>query len=271
MIVAVIPVRGRLPLIPHTIKQASKVADKVICITSKAYEKEYCVGATEVSTINTNVPLGKKWNAGFNMARQYDPDHVLFVGSSDWVSENWIKVMLPYSEHYDIVGVHSFNLLHLDYEVIVRNKTGAIETKKKRRAHIMERARSKAGAHSVEVEFKGMRLGLWGGYENRRRGEPIGIGRVLNRDFLKRIDYKPFDDSQKNGLDYNMINLTQSYKAVNSKFIKCLSISTNLWGNLHEFGDEIKDNGFIDKWFPDANKLTEWTEVKLINLENGMR
>jgi len=259
MTVAIIPVKGRLPLLPHTIEQALKVVDKVICITSKGYEKEYCVGA-EVSNMNTNVTLGKKWNAGFDMARAYDPDHVLFIGSSDWVSENWMEEMLPYSKDYELVGVRGFNLLHLDYEVMLDKKT-------------LERKRSKAGPHSVPVKFRGARLGYWPGYHNDREGEPAGIGRVLSRRFLKRIDYKPFADNQKSNMDNHMFNLAKSYKTINSKAIKCLSISTNLWGNHHSFedSDEIQDNGFIDKWFPDARRLMEWEEVKLINLEHGMR
>jgi len=272
MTVAIIPVKGRLPLLPHTIEQALKVVDEVICITSKAYEKEYCIGA-EATNMGQGFKLGEKWNVGFEAARKYDPDHVLFIGSSDWVSENWVDVMLPYSEDYEVVGVQGFNLLHLDYEIPIRNAAGEIEMNEKFRRRIKEKRRCKAGVHAVEVKFKGARVGLWSGYEGRRKGEPVGIGRVLNRDFLKRIDYKPFADNQKSNMDYHMFNLAKSYKTINSKAIKCLSISTNLWGNHHSFedSDEIQDNGFIDKWFPDAHKLMEWEEIKLINLEHGMR
>ena len=78
-------------------------------------------------------------------------------------------------------------------------------------------------------------------------------------------------------MDYDMFNLTQNYKIIDTPDIKpdikCLSVSTNLWSNKHNFNEStvIKNDGFLDKWFPDAYKLMEWTEVKLMNFENGMR
>jgi len=258
MTIAIIPVKGRTQLVPHTIAQALKVVDKVICVVSRWNKNTDFSGATEVLNVKAHVRLGAKWNAGFEAARKYDPDHVLFIGSSDWVSENWMDVMLPHTEDCDIVGVESFNLLHLEYKVM----HGEVELRHKR-AH--------SGHHKVDVKFDEMSLGLWGGYTNSRRGEPIGIGRVLNREFLKRIDYKPFDDDKKNGMDLNMFNLAKSYKVVPYDDIKCLSISTNLWSNFHKFDDAEAVNGnFLDKWFPDAYRLTEWNEVELLNKDSGL-
>ena len=273
MTVAVIPIKGRLPLVPHTIKQALKVVDKVICILAHGPEEYDLPRVSEVVRVRRSAPLGERWNAGFEAAKHYDPDHVLYIGSSDWVSENWIEVMISHSENYEMVGVPGVNMLHLDYEVVIRDEDGNIETNNDLRRYIMKRRRSKAGHHTVEVEFKSMGLGRWDGYKDERKIEPIGLGRVLNRDFLKRIDYKPFKDKSRGGMDYEMFNLTQNYKIINTPDIKCLSVSTNLWSNKHSFSEStaIKNDGFLDKWFPDAYKLMEWTEVKLINYENGMR
>jgi len=253
--VAVIPVRGRMQLIPYTIKQALKVVDRVICVTSRPEERKYCTGAETADLKNS--PLGKVWNLGFELARAYDPDYILFIGSSDWVSENWMDVMTKYDA--EIVGVKGFHLLHLDYKILITDK----EELRKKKAH--------SGVYSVPVEFLGMETGYWSGYTNFRKGEPIGIGRVLNRDFLKRIGYKPFDDYAQRGMDFNMINLSKDYKVVDED-IQCLSVSTNLWDNLHDFiGDKINP-GFLIEWFPMARELTEWTKANLTNYElrNGM-
>ena len=256
MKIAVIPIWGRLPLVPHTIKQALRVVDKVIVVASRGAEKYDVTGASESVRVPRNAMLGEKWNAGFYAAKKYDPDQILFIGSSDWVSDNWMDVMLPYSEDYDIVGVSGFHLLHLDYDIL--NKVSELKIKA-----------ALSGTHTVDVKYRGMSLRLWGGYDNDRKGQSIGIGRVLNRRFLKRIDYKPFGDLSRQGMDWNMFNLAESHKVVNDDNIKCLSISTSLWTNLHEFdeGGVIKDENFLDKWFPDTRNLTGWTEAELSNTE----
>jgi hypothetical protein len=261
MIVAVIPVKGRLPLIPHTIKQALKVVDKVVCVCDHAWEKPFCVGAE--TTVIRRVPLGKKWNAGFNFARQFDPDFILYIGSSDWVSENWMEVMLPYAENCELVGVPIFHLLHLYYDVEEKDP------------YILKKLRCKGGIHEMLVSFRDWAAGEWGGYWDERKHEPIGIGRVLNRDYLKRVDYKPFDDTQSKSMDYQQFTKAKNYMLIERDDIRCLSISTNLWNNYHEFTRDadvlIEPGAFIDEWFPMARELTKWRKVKLINIENGMR
>jgi hypothetical protein len=256
MTVAVIPVKGRHPLVHHTIAQALKVVDKVICITDSGAEAFHLPGASDVVHVRRTTKLGKKWNTGFQVAKAYDPDHILFIGSSDWVSDNWMDYMLPSTESSDIVGVKSFNLLHLDYDVL-----DDIEPLTKKKRH--------SGSHSVTVKYNGLRLGLWPGYDNFRRGEPIGIGRVLNRDFLRRIDYKPFDDDKNKHMDRHMFELCKSYTIAPYEDIRCLSISTSLWDNMHVWHDdyEIDEPDFLSKWFPDAYQLTEWKNIKLLNTE----
>jgi hypothetical protein len=261
MIIAIIPVRGRLPLIKHTIAQALKVVDKVICVTDFGSERKYCVGADAI-TINHAI-LGKKWNYGFEYARQFDPDFVLYIGSSDWVSDNWVDVMLPYAEKYELVGVPDFNLLHLDYEVLEKD----VVRLKWMRAH--------SGIKDVAVKFKRIQVGHWTGYWEERKHEPIGIGRIINRDYLKRVDYKPFDDNFRKSMDYLMFSKAKSYKLVKRDDIKCLSISSNLWGNFHTFEtdahERLKAEPFLERWFPDYEKLTTWENINLLHTENGLK
>lgn len=259
MIIAIIPVLGRLPLVQHTIARALKIVDTVITVVSEVWMKDYCEGSYPI-WIRRRAPLGEKWNFGFKIAKQFDPDHVLFIGSSDWVTENWVTELLPHTEHNDIVGVKGYHLLHMDYEICYHNKK------------LLNKYRAKDGAYDIPVKFQGMKVGYWGGYRNERRGEPIGLGRILNRDFLKRIDYKPFNDEKWTGMDFNMFNLAQNVKTINSKSIKNLSISTNLWGNLHKFEHckPIKDEEFLNIWFPGAYQLMKWDNIKLTNKELGV-
>ena len=41
-----------------------------------------------------NLPLGFKWQRGMDIAREFDPDAILMLGSSDWVSDNWCEIMM---------------------------------------------------------------------------------------------------------------------------------------------------------------------------------
>jgi len=261
MKVAVIPVRGRLPLLRHTIKQALKVTDKVVCICDHAYEIPFCEGA--VCTVLSRVPLGRKWNAGFQFARQFDPDYVLYIGSSDWVSDNWVDTLLPYAEQYEIVGVPKFHLLHLHYDVIF----DSIEK--------LEYFRRRSGPHEVQVEFNNWQAGKWGGYGGERHDEPIGIGRILNRDYLKRVDFKPFDDKARKSMDYQQFMKAKSACLVDRDDIRCLSLSTNLWSNFHNFERDATERLDVETlaggWFPEAFELTKWKNIKLLSREDGMR
>lgn len=252
MTIAVIPVKGRIPLLPYTINQALKVVDKVICITSEKYEWDYCRGA-EVTHIRRTAPLGEKWNLGFFLAGHYDPDYVLFIGSSDWVSENWMAEMTKFDA--EIVGVRGFDLLHLNY------MTPEIDEL------TLERMCSKDTLHEVEVTLLGHKIRHWPGYTGERKGEPIGIGRVLNRDFLKKVGFKPFNDRMNHSMDYTMYKKADEVKLVEIKS-RNLSISTTLWGNLHKFeGTEPLGKEVIARYFPYYKELTNWRKVKLTSRE----
>lgn len=221
-IVAVIPVHGRLPLLKLTIKrlyERNKVM-KVICIGSEA-ERATCEAVGAEFIVHDNNPLGKKWNAGFMAAKKYSPDGCLFVGSSDWISDNWLDYISIYMRDYDLVGKPDFNLL--DYGHI------------KRACH-------------------------WAGYNDfRRANEPIGIGRVLSRRILDAIGWKPMDDKLESSLDWSMYNkIIQSggkIKLLNTTQIQSLSLSTHSWINKHKFEDHWK--GKMPSKKIDVNKLIE--------------
>lgn len=208
--VAVIPVKGRLPLLKYTIQRLynKNGVHKVICVGDTLDEKTVCeYNGAEFVTF-PNDPLGKKWNRGFQAAKAHDPDAVLFVGSSDWVSDNWLNYIQPYIEAgADLVGKPDFYLLDIS-----------------------------------DI----LRFCHWTGYDQvERMKEPIGIGRVLSRKILDRMDWKPIADDLNNSIDYSMykriLALDGKCELLKTKDIQSLSISTNRWPNKHKFNDHYSN------------------------------
>ena len=202
-IIAVIPVHGRNILLKYTIKRLyNNGLYKVICVGNSKTDKKTVMECGAEWVQHENDPLGKKWNTGFKYAEKYEPDGILFVGSSDWIDYHWIQYAENYLDDYGMIGKKDY------YMADITNGT--------------------------------LRLCHWLGYNDNRKNEPIGIGRLLNKEFLKSINYKPFDDNKNSSMDYMMYN-----KCVNNNFkIKMieddycfLSLSCDLWTNKHIFND----------------------------------
>lgn len=227
-VAAAIPVYGRHKLVKHTIQRLLNKCgvDHVVCVGGKD-DMETCKDAGAEFIVHTNYPLGLKWNRAFQACKDYDA--VLFVGSSDWVSDDWVKTMLPYLETNYMVG--------------------------------------KLGCHLLDIAHPGFyRLVYWPGYEKgtrqrepRRWREPIGIGRVLSREFLQKIAWKPFNDSQDASLDWVMFDKANGRVAISEDDVHSLSISTNRWPNKHKFnqhwGGQLPSKrmniSFCDEHFPE--------------------
>jgi hypothetical protein len=230
-VVAVIPVKGRWPLLKHTIERLYKKngVHKVVCVGDPE-EKKFCESLGAEYVIHRNKPLGAKWNTGFVAAKKYSPHACLFVGSSDWLSDNWLSEMGPHIKQHDLVGT--------------------------------------AGCFFLDIGDT-FRLVEWPGYKGHREGESIGIGRLISKQVLDKLQWKPFDDHLDSSLDFSMIKRCnqvggKSHLVVNSS-IKSLSISTNQWGNKHKFEDhwsgELRSrkifevDQFIESNFPEAKQV----------------
>jgi hypothetical protein len=200
MIYAPIPIYGRFSLVRLTMERLIKQGVTPIGIGNEPQAKQICKELEVEYIEHANNPLGAKWNAGFKACNKPDCESVLFVGSSDWISNSYLKLVKKHLNKYDIIGV--------------------------------------AGCHFVDVA-ESKRLVYWSGYpEGLRHNEPIGIGRVLSIEFLKRINFKPFDSNLNAGLDWSMYLKAKNVGLLpNTKTIQCLSISTNKWGNKHKFED----------------------------------
>lgn len=200
--VACVPVFGRLPLIKHTIQRLIKKnhVDHVICVGGYD-ERETCEKAGAHFITQHNKPLGRKWNNAFEEAKQFNPDACLFVGSSDFVSDKWVHVLSKNIEKHDLVGL--------------------------------------PGCYFVDISAQGYRLCYWPGYEGKRNGESIGIGRMISSRLLEKISWKPFDDRIDNSLDFSMYQkvLSKNRLLVRTNEIFALSISTDKWVNKHRFNE----------------------------------
>lgn len=232
-VVAVIPVHGRLPLLKLTI---SRLLNKnnvglVVCVGETKEEEEACKQSGAIFVKHPNKPLGAKWNAGFLEAKRHSPAACLFVGSSDWVSDNWLPTLMPMMEKFDMVGT--------------------------------------PGCSFLDVSKSGFKAMDWLGYIGERRIESIGIGRLLSKRILDRIGWRPFDNRLDNSLDSQMQKIVKKRMgriAVVGKLpIKSLSISTDLWANKHKFDDHVSGRlpskkiedvtGFLQTYFPEGLEL----------------
>lgn len=232
-VVAVIPVHGRLPLLKHTVERLYKKngVHKVICVGHGHLERKLVESLGAVWVQHSNKPLGKKWNAGFIEARKYSPEACLFVGSSDWLSDNWLPENMPLLNNFDMVGT--------------------------------------AGCYFMHVGISDFKVCYWPGYVNSRRGESIGIGRLLSSKVLDMMHWQPFNDELDRSLDNSMqqrvTGLAGKIQLIDNSKIKSLSISTDRWINKHRFFDHYNNilpservdnpNQFVNENFPEAKLI----------------
>jgi len=204
-VVVPIPVLGRFPLLRLTIKrlyEKNKVF-KVILIGDELETKQIADEMDCEYVLSANKPLGFKWNNGFKAAKKYNPDAVLFAGSSDWISDDYIQIASQYLDRFDMIG--------------------------------------KNGCHFIDKSKGAMRLVWWAGYDPRQRNETIGIGRLLSGRILNKFNYMPFNNAFDHSLDYSMnLNIIRNkgkIKILEPNQGSLLSISTDKWGNKHNFNE----------------------------------
>jgi len=230
IITAPIPVFGRFPLLRLTISRLKRQGVTPIIL---GHEKEANEIAKEFDCEFISIdndPLGNKWNTGFKASRNYNADAVIFMGSSDWCSDGYIQRCKEHSKDFGMIG--------------------------------------QLGCHFVDVSDQ-LRLVHWKGYKDSfRKNEPIGIGRFLNKQFLDRINWTPFNPQLNSGLDWSMwIKAVKTNQDIGilecDKSVQLLSISTDKWVNKHKFKDhwdgvlrsEKLNAEILDKEFAEIKEL----------------
>lgn len=205
-VIAALAVHGRLPLLEYTIRRLYEKNGcyKVVCAGDGPEERALCESLGAVWVHARNKPLGNKWNQAFQKAQDFSPDAIVFVGSSDFISDNWFSVMRPYVQTHGFAGVPGCYLADLG---------------------------------------NGIRACDWtcgyAGYRADRADECIGIGRMLSRRLLDAIEWTPFESLFDNSLDRSMKDRSKlkGYHdfMVKDDQLKALSLSTSLWPNKHKF------------------------------------
>jgi|GEM_PF-2181948 len=113
-----------------------------------------------------NSPLGAKWNRGMEAVRACGADAMVVVGSDDLLNA-------------ELFAIYARRLTQGDLFVGL--------------------------ADSYFWDLASRRLALWHGYPPPRRGEPIGLGRLIHRDLLAEMDWQPWEDGLERGLDRSMM------------------------------------------------------------------
>jgi len=230
IVTAPIPVFGRFPLVRLTISRLKRQGVTPIIL---GHEREAMDIAKQMDVEFISIdndPLGYKWNKGFQASKNYNADAVMFMGSSDWCSDDYVDSVRLHLNDFGMLGM--------------------------------------LGCHFADVADE-IRLVHWKGYKDSIRvNEPIGIGRVLRADFLQKIQWSPFDQRLSSGLDWSMwlkaIKTNQEIGILpDNGQIKLLSISTNKWSNKHKFTDhwtgslksERCDISLIENGFSELKQL----------------
>ena len=235
MIVAPVPILGRKALFPWTCHRLILNGIIPLCIVESNKERLLCESyGWHVKQVK-HMPLGSKWNIGFEWAWAFDPEAVLYVGSGDWVSDDWIDTLLPYLDDFDMVGSKGMHFLHRIYKPV---------------------------PYARSLSYFEQKLGYWPGYTGDREGESAGGGRLLSAEILRKMKWRPFRDENYRNMDYNML-YSVIHKGGRVKTVdgpKGLSVSTDLWGNMHDFDRDIEDrienvDKFLTKYFPEGLEL----------------
>lgn len=119
-----------------------------------------------------NLPLSNKCNARMEMCRHLDIDGVITCGSDDLISQSYIDYILIKSVDYNLIN--PLDIYYYDTE-------------------------SKQCAYSK-------------GYQNERKGEPLGVGRYYRRDLLDILNWKTITGNWSGSLDRHTQNYLRMYK-----------------------------------------------------------
>jgi hypothetical protein len=97
----------------------------------------------------------------------------------------------------------------------------------------------------IDIKYNQVRMCRWEGYSGARQDEPIGIGRLVSKRILDKMNWTPFDPDKNNSMDFMMykkcLELGGKVKMVKDDTLIPLSISCDAWSNMHKFEDHWED------------------------------
>lgn len=113
-----------------------------------------------------NSPLGAKWNGGMDAVRASGADAMIVVGSDDLLNTELFAVYARLlADGYVFAGL----------------------------------------CDTYFWDLSTRHLALWRGYSGGRKGEPMGLGRLIHRDLLDKMDWQPWDGTLEKALDFSMM------------------------------------------------------------------
>ena len=123
--VCVMPVHGRPEITIDSARRLSLQTEEVIVLmvgdeTNKDTAKEAKAEFLEMP----NRPVWKKIQEGFREAKQFNPDGVLFLGSDDWLSDNYLSVAKEYinaNEAHYLAGFKFYIFDSVNYNFYLPN------------------------------------------------------------------------------------------------------------------------------------------------------
>lgn len=248
-ITAVIPVRGRVPLVKRTVRRLRDMGVTVVAAVSTWDDMRAIETMCEKCEMVSRMALGRKWDIIYEMAKETKPDVVMHLGSDDWFTENWVDDLTGWLNNYDIVGVGDYHFAHWNFH-ITRGWDG----------------------YPLAAANRDVSVVYWGGYDlekaPHRKDEPIGGGRLIRAEMLDMIDWHPFDKNSVKNLDFEMMNKLRDAGAatmvVKKDSLKAMSITTNLWPCKNGFNKMVSNNDtkmldvqFLKEHFPEAYEIWE--------------
>ena len=176
-----------------------------------------------------NFPLSNKWQTGLTAIRELNPDYVLMLGSDDFICSNLLDVYTDEMEKgTDLIGL--LDCYFFDARV---NK-----------------------------------LNYWVGYRNHRRGESIGMARMISKKLLDRLDWKVWHKPLNKGLDGEMMRVfkrlpfTQAMFSCKEQNIMAVDVKTkvnvsniNTYRDLHLVDTKILSTFISDNEYDSLIKL----------------
>ena len=189
----------------------------------------------------SNKPLSQKFNAGFNLAKRYNPDAVILIGSTDLISTELVEY---YKQNYSADSDHIIGL-------------------------------KDAYLYDVQSQDTLKIKGLIGMYDNWS----IGLGRCFSRKVLDQCNWKPYFELEiDRGLDCNsMIELkNRGFKEIvkpMSEMGVVVDIKTKQTLNKIEDWVGISDKAekeIIFNTFPEAMEKVDKLRIDTSKFPEGM-
>lgn len=176
-----------------------------------------------------NKPLSNKWQKGIDYIKDMEFDYVLMLGSDDIVCSKLLKVYTKsMEESIDLIGL--IDCYFLD---------------------------------SRDSTFK-----FWQGYKNHRRGESIGMARMISKRLIEKMGWKVWSDGLNKGLDSSMMKNLKRIKYTEKMFnckkegIAAIDIKTDINVSNIKHYPYLRPEKFINL----SNFISEKEFYSILNL-----